>query len=82
MIPESVFTTTDLEYIKSKLPGVLETIKGNLREFEGSPLPLPIAGACYKAIWMEHNQDWFFRPTLRRSCYVRYCRKELCTNGS
>ena len=60
MIPESVFTTTDLEYIKSKLPGVLETIKGNLREFEGSPLPLPIAGACYKAIWMEHNQDWFF----------------------
>ena len=60
MIEETLFTHSDIDYITRKLPEVVAGIKGNIREFSGCPVPLPIAGACYNGIWMEHNQDWFF----------------------
>ena len=60
MIGETLFTHSDIDYITRKLPEVVAGIKGNIREFSGCPVPLPIAGACYNGIWMEHNQDWFF----------------------
>ena len=58
MIAETLFTQSDIEYISRKLPEVDKAVKDNLREFSNSPLPMPIAGACYNGIWMEHNQDW------------------------
>lgn len=64
MIAETIFDQNDIGYIRRRLPEVLEAIKANVRPFESSPLPLPIAGACYNGIWMEHNQDWFFLADL------------------
>ena len=60
MIEESLFTVADMEYIRNRLPEVDNAIRGNLLEFPGYEHPLPIAGACYTGVWMEHNQDWFF----------------------
>ena len=60
MIPESTFSAADLECIKRRLPEVEEAIKGNLASFPGYAAKLPVAGACYNGIWMEHNQDWLF----------------------
>lgn len=60
MIADTVFTEQDKNYVKRRLPEVIEAIKGNLHDIPGSQAPVPIAGACYKGIWMEHNQDWFF----------------------
>ena len=58
MIEETRFSQSDIEYISRKLPEVDKAVKDNLRQFSGLPLPMPIAGACYNGIWMEHNQDW------------------------
>ena len=60
MIADTLFTAADIEYIKRRLPEVMEAIKGNLLEFAGCSCPIPIAGACYTGVWMEHNQDWYF----------------------
>lgn len=64
MIAETIFDQNDIGYIRRRLPEVLEAIRDNVRPFESSALPLPIAGACYNGIWMEHNQDWFFLADL------------------
>ena len=60
MIAETTFSPADLDYIRNRLPQINEAVKGNLLPFTGCRTPLPIAGACYNGIWMEHNQDWFF----------------------
>lgn len=64
MIAETFFDQNDIGYIRRRLPEVLKAIRDNVRPFESSALPLPIAGACYNGIWMEHNQDWFFLADL------------------
>ena len=64
MIAETLFEQEDIAYIRRRLPEVLEAVKGNVRPFESCRLPLPVAGACYNGIWMEHNQDWFFLAEL------------------
>ena len=60
MIADTFFSQSDIDCIAGRVPEVDEAVKNNLREFSGCPVPLPIAGACYNGIWMEHNQDWFF----------------------
>ena len=60
MIPDTFFSASDLTFVKDRLPAVEAAIRGNLLEFSGCKHPIPIAGACYRGIWMEHNQDWLF----------------------
>jgi len=44
-----------------RVPAVREALLANIRPFaQCGGRPLPIAGAAYPGIWLEHNQDWFF----------------------
>ena len=60
MISDTLFSSADKTYIRQRMTEIDEAVRGNLQNFTGCPVPLPIAGACYKGIWMEHNQDWLF----------------------
>ena len=64
MIAESQFTPADLDRIRERVGVIHEAVRGNLANIPGCKTPIPIAGACYPGIWMEHNQDWFFLADL------------------
>ena len=64
MIAESTFTPKDLSRIRERTQEIEKAVLDNLIVFPGRKIPIPIAGACYPGIWMEHNQDWLFLADL------------------
>ena len=60
MAVQEVFTDAEKSYIRGRLSGVEKAIKENLKTIPGAIAPVPIAGACYQGIWLEHNQDSLF----------------------
>ena len=60
MAVQEVFTDAEKSYIRGRLSGVEKAIKENLKSIPGAIAPVPIAGACYQGIWLEHNQDSLF----------------------
>ena len=59
MIPESSFSSKDIAVIQEKLEKVRQAIQDSLYTLPGYKTPIPLVGACYPGIWMEHNQDWY-----------------------
>ncbi len=60
MIAESSFNSKEISLIREKLQSVRQAIKDSLYTLPGRKTPIPLVGACYPGIWMEHNQDWYF----------------------
>ena len=55
------FTQEEREALLARIPDVRTALLANLRPFaQCGGKSLPIAGADYPGIWLEHNQDWFF----------------------
>ena len=59
MIPDSSFSSKDIAVIQEKLEKVRQAIQDSLYTLPGYKTPIPLVGACYPGIWMEHNQDWY-----------------------
>ena len=61
------FSPAERDALVARIPAVRAAILANIRPFDQCDgACLPIAGADYAGIWLEHDQDWFFLadPTI------------------